>query len=149
MDLKLFTCLIWFCFSLKWRLTFIKSYAKGHTMSPVKHGLMSGDELVEYFSTSHSSTKVFFVLDSRPGDLKLNWDHDICRAAGFDLCRKKWRLVHLTIVVSTHKPFLNTILFTGQTLTLLIILILYLHLHCITLYCSYLHYLYKHYLQYI
>jgi len=40
--------------------------------------------------------------------------------------------------------FLNAILFTRQTLTLLKIVILYLHLH---LHCTcYLHYLYLHYL---
>ena len=38
---------------------------------------------------------------------------------------------------------LNTILFTGRTLTLLTILKLYLHTFTFTLHCSYLHYLYK------
>jgi len=32
-------------------------------MADVHSGLMSGDELVNEFSTAHSATKIFFVLD--------------------------------------------------------------------------------------
>lgn len=48
------------------RLTFIKSYNKGHAMVNIHSGLMSGDELVNEFSTAHSATKIFFVLDPCP-----------------------------------------------------------------------------------
>lgn len=52
------------------RLTFIKSNSKGHAMADIKHGLMSGEELVKEFSTNHAKTNVFFVLDDTPGNLK-------------------------------------------------------------------------------
>ena len=35
-------------------------------MADIHSGLMSGDGLVNEFSTSHSSTKIFFVIDPLP-----------------------------------------------------------------------------------
>ena len=35
-------------------------------MADIHSELMSGDELVNEFSTSHSSAKIFFVLDPLP-----------------------------------------------------------------------------------
>lgn len=35
-------------------------------MVDVHSGLMSGDQLVNEFSTAHSATKIFFVLDPCP-----------------------------------------------------------------------------------
>lgn len=53
----LFTC----------RLTFNKSYEKGHVMSVVKKGLMTGEEIAKEYSSNYANTKVFFVLDSKQG----------------------------------------------------------------------------------
>lgn len=52
------------------RLTFIKASEKGHAMPDIKHGLMSGEELVVEYSTNHAKTNVFFVLDNIPGNLQ-------------------------------------------------------------------------------
>lgn len=35
-------------------------------MADIHSGLMSGDELVNEFSTAHSATKIFLVLDPLP-----------------------------------------------------------------------------------
>ena len=35
-------------------------------MADIHCGLMSGDQLVKEFSTAHSATKIFFVLDPLP-----------------------------------------------------------------------------------
>ncbi|KAL9987830.1 hypothetical protein ACROYT_G002199 [Oculina patagonica] len=45
------------------RITFIKSNNKGHAMDDIRHGLMSGDDLVKEYSTNHAKTNVYFVLD--------------------------------------------------------------------------------------
>ena len=40
---------------------------KGHAMTVLKKGLISGNELVEEFSSQNSNTEVFFLFDPTPG----------------------------------------------------------------------------------
>ncbi len=40
-------------------------------MDDIRHGLMSGDDLVKEYSTNHAKTNVYFVLDDLAGTLKV------------------------------------------------------------------------------
>ena len=46
-------------------LTFIKSYDRGHSMAPIKKGLMSGEEITKSYSSAHKK-KIYFYLQ-QPG----------------------------------------------------------------------------------